>query len=476
MCGKQPSTAARVLRAHIFVALAVLFVVTQVHAAQTEVTTLGELFVLAHESEPGYRSAKADVAASRARVRQAWGAMLPQLTATANSNGNRRRYETLGNTPTLHDRYHSNGDQISLNQALWRPADMASWHESKEEEAQAGYQLDDAEQQLYQKVATAWFDLMQARDAVEFTTAQRDTLHAKWDIARKAASEGEKSQPEADEAHAKYESADADHAAAELDQQTKLAALEQWIGPADDLLQPYLRDDANIPDLVGGDLDEWLEQVDTHCPALRAAERAIAAADDNIRKQRAGHQPTLDMVATYGDTDQAVGNFPGQPGYHIRQLAVGLQLNVPLYSGGTQSAKVAEAIAQRDKALDERDVARRQAILNVKSAFYGWKAGRAKALAARMAMTSAQSLLKAAQKGSARGLKTEADVLDASQQLINAQGDLRKASYEQLTAYIRLKSTLGELSAADVDELDMLFSDHESDTGPVAMTATRQTP
>lgn len=458
-------------------ALSALFVATHACAVQTQVTTLGELFALAHESEPGYRAAKADVAASRAKVRQARGAMLPQLTATANSNGNRRRYETLGNVPpALHDRYHSNGDQLSLNQAVWHPADIASLHQSKEEEAEAVYQLDDAEQQLYQKVATAWFDLMQARDEMEFTQAQSDTLRAKWDIAKKAASVGEKSRPEADEAHAKYEGADADHASAELDHETKLAALEQWIGPADGLLQPYLRDDARIPDLVGGDLDEWLEQIDTHCPALHAADRAVAAADANVRKQRAGHQPTLDLVATYGDTDQAVGNFPGQPGYRIRQAAVGLQLNVPLYSGGTQSAKVAEAIAERDKALDQRDAVRRQAILNVKTAFFNWKAGRAKAAAARTAMQAATSLLKVAQKGLVRGLKTDADLLDARQQLMTAQNDLRKGCYEQLSAYVKLKATLGELSAADVDELDTLFSDHESDAGSVAMTAAQTAP
>lgn len=448
---------------------------TSAHATQSEVTSLGELFAVAHESEPGYRSAMANVTAARARTRQALGAMLPQLTATANSNGNRRRYETLETPPSIpHDRYHSNGDQISLNQPLWRPANIASWHQAQDNAAQAHYQLDDAEQQLYLKVATAWFDLMEARDAVEFTTAQRDALHAQWDIARRAVELGAQGQPQAEDAHAKYEEASADEASAELDEGAKLAALEQWVGPADGLIQPYLRDDAKIPEMMGGDLDEWLEQIDTHCPALRAADRAIAAADAEVSKQRAGHQPTLDMVVTYGDTDQAVGNFPGQPGYRIRQLAVGLQLNVPLYSGGTQSAKVAEAIALRDKAMDDRDAVRRQAILNVKTAFLGWRAGKAKAAAARIAFASARSTLAVAEEGAAHGLKIEADVLTARQQIATARRDMRKGRYQELTSYIKLKSTLGELSEADVDELDQLFSARESDAGTLAMASTGQ--
>lgn len=445
------------------------------HAAQPTVTSLGELFAIAHESEPGYRSAMADVAVAHARTREALGAMLPQLTATANSNGNRRRYHTLDTPPsTLHDRYHSNGDQISLNQPLWRPANIASWHQARENAAQAGYRLDDAEQQLYLKVATAWFDLMEARDAVEFTKAQRDALHAQWNIARRAAELGAQSQPQADEAQAKYEGASADEASAELDVETKLAALEQWVGRADGLVQPYLRDDARIPELVGGDMDQWLEQVDTHCPALRAADRAIAAANAEVSKQRAGHQPTLDIVATYGDTDQAVGNFPGQTGYRIRQLAVGLQLNVPIYSGGTQSAKVAEALALRDKARDDRDAARRLAIVNVKTAFLGWRAGLAKAKGARIAVMSAKSALAAAEAAASHGLKTQADVLTARQQMATARRDLRKGRYQQLTSFIKLKSTLGELSEGDVDELDQLFSASESDASAMAMTSTAQ--
>lgn len=442
---------------------------TGVQATKAGETTLGELFAIAHDTEPGYRSAKADVAVASAKVREAKGTMLPQLSATANSNGNRRRYQTLGSAPSiLHDRYHSNGDQISLDQALWNPADFASWRQARENEAQAHYRLDDTEQQLYQKVATGWFDLMEARDAVELATARRDALRAQWDIAKKAVSLGEQGRPKANEAWAKYEEANADLASAGLQQEAKLAALEQWIGQADGLVQPYLRGDAKIPDLVGNNLDNWIEQVDTHCPALRAADRAVAAAYAGIKKQRAGYQPILDMVVTYGDTDQAVGNFPGQPGYRIRQLAVGLQLKVPLYSGGTQSADVAEAIALRDKSLDDRDAVRRQAIMAVKTDFFDWQAGRAKAAAAQMAMKSAAIQLAAAEKGVADGLKTNADVLTARQRWVTARQDMRKGCYEELTSYIKLKATLGELSEGDVDELDGLFATREDGAGVVA--------
>lgn len=443
----------------VLLCLSIVVTCARATTAPTQPTTLGEIFDAAHESEPSYRSAEANLAASHARSRQALGAMLPQLSMTASVNGNRRSYNTHdATTDTLRDRYHSHTDQFSLTQPIWRPANLASWHEAKESEAQAQYQLADAEQKLYAKLASAWFDLMQARDEVEFTTAQRDALHAQWDIARRGAELGTQSAPQAADAEAKYREASADEASAELDQQAKLAALEQLTGPADGLLQPYLRDNATLPDLVGEDVDAWLNLVDTHCPSLHAAAQAIAAADEEIRKQRAGHHATLDLVANYGNNDQAVGNFPGQSGYGIRTLTVGLQLNVPLYTGGTQSAKVAEALAAREKALADRDAARRQAILDIRTSFLQWQAGRAKAKAAQIGMGAAHAAWVAASRGEAHGLKTSADVLSARQQWAAARRDMHKGRYQQLTAYVKLRTTLGELSADDVDELDRLFA------------------
>lgn len=447
-------------------------------ATQTpKVVSLGDLFALAHDSEPGYDAARANLVAARARERQAYGAMLPQISATASTNGNGRRYQTLDTkTATLHDRYHAHTGQLSLNQPLWRRANSVALAQAGSAAEQANWQLADTEQQLYAKLATGWFDLMEARDAVDFNAAQRDALKAQWDIARRSAELGAKSQPEADDARAKYEQADADELSAEMDVQTKIAAIEPWIGSADSLVQPWLREDARIPDLLGDDADGWVAQIDEHCPALRAASAAIAAADAEIDKQRAGHQPTLDIVATYGNNDQNVGNFPGQPGYRIATLTVGLQLNVPLYSGGTQSAKVVEALALRDKARDDFESARRQAVLNVKTAFFGWRAGRARTVAARTAIDAARRALALASRGTSHGVRTEADVLTARQQLAAARRDRRKGSYQQLTAFIKLKATLGDLTGADVDELDALFVNARDDRDDMTAIAAAAAP
>lgn len=442
-----------------------------------QVVSLGELFALAHDSEPGYDAARASLVAARARQRQALGAMLPQISITASTSGNNRRYNTMDDqTPTLHDTYHAHTGQLSLNQPLWRKANTVALDQAGHASDQANWQMADTEQQLYAKLATSWFDLMEARDVVDFSDAQRDALKAQWDIARRGAELGAKSVPEAEDAQAKYEQADADAVSAVMDRDTKLAALEPWIGNAEGLEQPWLREDARIPELVGDSMDRWVEQIDEHCPSLRAAAAALAAAEAEISKQRAGHQPTLDIVATYGNNDQNVGNFPGQQGYRIRTFTFGLQLNIPLYAGGAQNAKVAEAIALRDKARDDLESARRQAVMNVKTAYLGWKSGRAHVTAADVALRSARKALALATRGSEHGVRTEADVLTARQQIAAARRDRRKGSYQQLVSFIKLRAAMGDLTGTDVDELDALFVPTRNDLDTTPAIASEAQP
>jgi outer membrane protein len=244
---------------------------------------------------------------------------------------------------------------------------------------------------------------------------------------------------------------------AETEAQIKLASLEQLVGALKDFKAPRMIDDAVLADLSGDKLVPWVQTLETGNPAIRAALQAFEAADAEVRKQLAGHQLTLDLVGTYGKNSQAIGGFPGQAGYDIKQNSIGLQLNIPIYSGGTQSAKVVEAVAMREKARLDIEAARRAASLAAKQAWFGWQAAYVRAQAGRQAVTAAQAALRAARMGRDQGLKMELDVLQAEQQLRAAERDLRKGRYDQVAAHVKLKAVAGRLTVGDVAALDRLF-------------------
>ncbi|MBK6594264.1 MAG: TolC family protein [Burkholderiales bacterium] len=150
--------------------------------------SLSSLLELARRSEPTYLSARTNVQAASARTDQMVGAMLPQVTASADTNTNIRDYETLSATSTTeHGRYNSNSAQVNFTQPLWRYANVVGWQQAQAVADQAQHQLAGAELELATKLVTAWLDVLAARDGVLFTGQQATAAQRQWEIIRRGA-------------------------------------------------------------------------------------------------------------------------------------------------------------------------------------------------------------------------------------------------------------------------------------------------
>ena len=437
---------------------ALLFAGAACGATPANALTFPEALALARDNEPTYLSAKANFAAVRERERQALGGLLPQVTASASSNDNHRNWDTrnpLFSPEVTH--FRSNNAQISLTQPLWRHSNLIALSQSEALAAQAEFQLLTAEQELYAKLVGAWLECMTARDGVTLAERAEATAREQWDAARRGADLGTGSTPAREDARAKYDQAQSDRVTASMELNGKIAALEQLVGSLPAFEPPQLAQEFQARDLTQESLDGWLSTAENHSPQIAAARHALDAANEEIRKQSAGHEPTLDLVASYMRNGQGAGNFPGQNGYDIRQNALGLQLNIPLYAGGTQGAKVNEAIALRDKATHELEAARRAIRLAAKQAWYGWTSANARQRAALQAVSSAALALKAATTGKAKGLNIELDRLQAAQQVASARRDLNKARGEMMSAIFKLKAAAGQMTEADLIALAELF-------------------
>jgi outer membrane protein len=426
--------------------------------AQGEILTFSSLLERARSGEPGYLSARADVDVADARVGQAFGTMLPQISITGSTHANDRNYETRSSyVPEERDRYNGNSTQISLTQPLWRYENILGWRQSRRVAEQARYALTGAEQLLFSRVASSWFDFLAARDAVVFTERQAAAYELEWKTLRRGEELGDNSLVEVEDARASLDQALSDQITAQAEVQLKQAALEQLSGALGDFAAPWLRDVAELEFSSRETLEDWLAGIESGNPGLLVANRAFEAAAAEVGKQRAGHYPTLDLVASYGKNSQQVGGFPGQEGYDIKQGSIGLQLNVPVFSGGTQSAKVKEALAQQEKARLEMEAARRAATLEIKQAWFLWQSGMARAQAGRQAISAARLLLAQSRKGEELGLNTGFEILRAEQQLQAGERDFRKARYDQIVARVRLKAAVGTLSEEDVAAIDALL-------------------
>ena len=272
--------------------------------------TLAELLERAQTGEPTYLAARTDVAMAEARVDQAFAALLPQISMTGSVNSNDRDYRTRSATvPTEQDSYQSHSTQVSLTQPIWRYANIVGYQQSKVVVEQTKYQMTGAGQVLFEKLVTAWFDVLAARDAVAFAERQADALSFQLKIVVRGEELGESSLPQVEEARSKLDQAKSDLTTAQIELQFKRVALEQLVGPLEEFPVPYLRGTVELSDPTREKLETWLSTAETGNPALRAAQSAFEAAADEVRKQRAQHYPTLDLVASYGKNSQEVGGF-----------------------------------------------------------------------------------------------------------------------------------------------------------------------
>lgn len=437
-------------------AFAFAFLVLGTSGSQAQ--TLGALLDQARRSEPTFQSARSQVDVALAKQRQSMGSFLPQLNLSGNQQVNDREYKSLNDvTPIALDSYKSHSLQVSMSLPLWRYGDIASWKQAGAVLEQAERQLLGAEQDLAAKLATTWFDLLAARDQQTFAGVQAKAARKGLDTARRGVELGVTSRPLLEEARAKLDQAEADRLSADADADARRASIEQLAGvlPATDL--PFLRETLPPPEADDVPLDRWREWAEAGNPAMLAAQKAFEAATAEVSKQRSGHAPTLELISSYSRNRQEAGGFPGQSGYDIELSSAGIQLNIPLYSGGIQSAKIDEAIAQREKARHDIEAARRTAVLNVRQAWSGQQSARARLRAGQQAVEATTLALRAARMGQRNGLKSELDVLLAEQQWLAARRDWAKAWYELMLSKIRLKATSGRLATSDIAAIDQVF-------------------
>ena len=212
-------------------------------SAPGQAQTLSSLFDRARSDEPGYLAMVSAREAAQARTRQAFGALLPQVSLTANTNINDRDYATRNSqSPSMQDRYNSNSGQLNITQPIWRYANIAGLDQAEAAAQQAEHQLAGAEQDLLAKLVAAWFDVLAARDSVVYSAQQVAATRRQWEVMQRGTEHGTASVPQAEEAKAKYDQAQAESVAAETDSRIKKAALEQLVGTLDELVPPVLHD------------------------------------------------------------------------------------------------------------------------------------------------------------------------------------------------------------------------------------------
>ena len=187
---------------------------------------------------------------------------------------------------------------------------------------------------------------------------------------------------------------------------------------------------------------------------MQSLKAQVEVARQEVDKAKAGHYPTLDAVAQWSRSDsENVLSINSR----YTDNAVGLQLNIPIFSGGYVNSLVRQALAGLDRAEQVLEAGRRDLGVRVHKEFRGVTENIPKIRALEQAVRSSDQLVLSSQKSFQAGSRTVVDVLNAEQQRMVVLRDLAQARYMYLISKIRLLALVGEADAQAVAAINRVL-------------------
>lgn len=387
--------------------------------------------------------------------------LLPQISFNGTANQNRidtTRSPILLQNNTNNSFWNSNVG-LRLDQPLFRYEYWAQLWQANDQLAQAQAELEAAYQDMAIRVAQAYFGALAADDDSNYLQQNLNRLTKQLEQTNQRLAAGYSTVVDQREVQAQLDQATSDLIFAIQKQEDSREALKEIIGETPHDLRG-LPDKLPLEKPNPADVNTWQEVALKSNLGIMIATTAAEAAEKNIDINFAGHLPTLDLLGNtfYEDTDRYNGIVAS--GYNV-----GLQLNIPLYSGGGVNARTNQARDYYERAVYEVDRQRRSAVRQLQNAYRGVISSISRVNALAAAIASAQVALEGTDAGYQFGTRTVTDVLFQQGRLITAQRDFAKARYDYLTNGLLLKQAAGILRREDIGLVNRLVrNEHREGT------------
>ena len=418
--------------------------------------TFTEAYRAALRNDPTYRMNYYENEHGKEHKHVARAALLPSVAGSYSSSRVRADVEgldPLGRPTITHPRYISRSAVLQLRQPLLNLEAIARYKQARAQSHMAASQFEADGSELVLRVVGAYLDALLANDALALAKAQRDMYAEQSKANARLFEKGEGTRTDMLETSAKLDQSEAQVLEAQDALTTNRNALAAVIGMDPGTLQP-LDPDFKFAQLSPTGYEEWKALALVNNADLRAFTLAVEVARLDIQRNRAGHAPRVDLVASYSKNDAETVNTFTQD---TTNRSVGVQLNIPLYSGGQISALTRQSVATHERAKAELEQQRDRILLELRKAHSSVVSSVARIEALDKAVASAQLLTKATEQSIKGGVRINLDLLNAQQQLTGVQRDLAQARYNYLIATLRLRAAAGTLTSTDVNQIASYF-------------------
>lgn len=413
--------------------------------------SLQELHTAARQYDAAYLAAQALARSADHRVAQVEALVRPSASLVGSASTARIDPPVGGGGDN-----NSIGASVRARYPLINKANEAQIAAARRSLEAARADLDGAEQDLMVRLAQAYFDVLAAQDSLATVRANKTAITEQLASAKRNFEVGTATITDTREAQARFDKAQADEIAADNDLRSKRIALDQLVGREGIAPKP-LAVPVKLPPVLPADPEAWVNAGDQQHPGVRKARVALELARIEIDRARAAERYTVDAVGSVGAT-RASGNTLSGFGGITRTASVGVELNLPLYTGGATASRIQETVLLEEKARQDLAAARRTLAQSTRVAYFGVVSGQAQVKALEATEASNQLVLESTQLGYKVGVRVNLDVLNAQTQLFQSRRELAKARYDVLLGGLRLRQASGQLQGSDIDAVNALLA------------------
>lgn len=382
-------------------------------------------------------------------------ALLPSLSASFAINRNEQDFTRQA--ISLNRSYASQTATIQLRQPLINLGAFAGYRQGVSKTNQSNAEFSNQGQELILRLVGAYIHVKYAEDQLALVTAQRTALEEQHRANERMLEKGESTKTDALETQARYDLAEAQVFEAQDNLANARDALASILGEDVTELDP-LSDDFRVKPMQPGRFEDWKEIALENNPEIAIRRHAVDVAREEISKQQAGHFPRVEAVAAIARNKS---DNPILVGVDALTQSIGVQISLPLYSGGSVSAMTSQAKSSHEKAKADLATKTNQITVELRKQYNLALTSPSRIAALVKSVDSASFLVEATMKSIKGGVRTNLDFLNARQRLFEAKRDLAEARYSYLLAYLRLRKAAGIVGIGDLHDIASCFASRD---------------
>ena len=390
-------------------------------------------------------------------IDQGLSLFLPNINIDASygQNDNKRKILTSGiNNDLLSGtsaNYESYDYGVTITQPIFNYASYAKYKQNLIQSSLSDKQLIKAQQNLIFRVSNVYFETLMAMDEIKLLQAQYSAIKAQLAEAEARFELGLISITDVNEAKTKEALLKID----KIDAIQKLKIKKRQIESITGILPGRLKPLNSVMTFtkLENQAEEWVSMALENSLEIQIKKDEVQIADREIDIRSGDRYPTIDAMARRS-RDWDKGGYPygsvANKGVRSFSDTIGLEVNIPIYSGGYASSRVREGRLLKLKIKEDEEYLRRQIELEVRENYLNLQSNFAEINAYQQALLSAEITLDSTNLGFQVGLRNSVDVLRAQQVFFDAEKEMLKARYNYLINQVKLKQSVGMLSKTDI--------------------------